>query len=212
MWQKKSGCLTAFVLVWLLALAHTTASRSITALAQAMLWPSNAVRLASLLFDLWLAIMPFAIADRVHLVTDVLCCAHLMRQSQLGSILSCSTPESAAFHSLYSVCCSFHRPRSIVSDRRRLPPTKALETKKRHVHVVSCQVMSCRFMSCCVMSCCFEVMSWRRHAMSCHAMPCHVMSCHVMSCQVTSCRVVSCDVVSCHVVSCHVMSCHFVLF
>ena len=34
--------------------------------------------------------MPYVIADRVHLVTDVLCCARLMRQSQLGSTLSCS--------------------------------------------------------------------------------------------------------------------------
>ena len=39
-----SPCRDAFVLVWLLALAHTTASGSITALGQAMLWPSYAVR------------------------------------------------------------------------------------------------------------------------------------------------------------------------
>ena len=37
-----------------------------------MLWPSNAVRPVLVLRDFRLAIVPSAIADRVHLVTDVL--------------------------------------------------------------------------------------------------------------------------------------------
>ena len=63
----------------------------------------------------------------MHLVTDVLRCSRLMRQSQLGSSSSCSTPEPVAFHSSCTAFVALQGPRSIVSDRRRPP----LQTVKR---------------------------------------------------------------------------------